>query len=189
MHRLRIIAIASLVTTHIAVAQTPPPAASDAETRTVQRIDRFEHIAAFLNLAQGTVRIVAIVPSNDIASAAIVDTIAAVVQSSPSKRLRAYVVLTGESGTPLQAAVLAGRTTDKRIAYFWDATGDATRPWESHPPGVWVYDTAAKFSDRPPTAAMAFQAPAPIDGDALRNTSIELVRKVEAKMSVPATDH
>jgi hypothetical protein len=164
------------------VAQSP-----DAPQREpIRRIDKFAHAAAFLNLAQGTVRMVAILPTAESASLAMMDTIAAVVRSNPSKRLRAFVILDGETDTesPLRAAVLAGRAGDARIVCFWDPTGAVARMWGPRDAGcVRVYDTTAKFVDPvPPPALEVKAAGGRLDGPALRTSSRDLVQRVEAKM-------
>jgi hypothetical protein len=163
-------------------AQTPeaPP------REPVRRIEKFAHAAAFLNLAQGTVRMVAILPIAESASLAMMDTIAAVVRSNPSKRLRAFVILDGETDaeSPLRAAVLAGRAGDTRIVCFWDPTGSVARMWGPPDAGcVRVYDTTAKFVDPLPPPALEVKADGGrLDGSALRASSSNLVQRVEAKM-------
>ncbi len=161
---------------------TPAPEA-------VRRIDKFAHAAAFLNLAQGTVRMVAILPADAASSMALMDTIAAVVRSNPSKRLRAYVILDGETDaeTPLRAAMIAGRAGDSRIVCFWDPTGSVARIWGPRDAGcVRVYDTTAKFSSRLPQPALEVRvANGRLDGGALRASSNDLVQRVEAKMGRP----
>lgn len=183
------IAVAAWLFAIPSLSQTPP---ATSEARTIRRIDQFTHAAAFLNLAQGTVRIVTIVPAHSIASQGVIDTVASILRGNPSKRLRAYFILQGGTGDglPLQAAVIAGRASDPRIVYFWDPTGAVAEVWEpGSAGGAWLYDTSAKFSDRPPTASLVVAVPngrdAPLDGSALRATSAELVRRVEAKMVLP----
>jgi len=174
-------AAAALLAAVNAFAQTP-----DSGTRDVRRIEKFAHAAAFLNLAQGTVRMVAIFPADESASLAMMDTIAAVVRANPSKRLRAYVILDGEtdSETPLRAALVAGRAGDSRIVCFWDPTGAVARMWGPRGPGcVRVYDTAAKFTTLLPPPALEVKASdGRLDGAALRTSSSGLVQRVEAKM-------
>lgn len=153
----------------------------------IRRVEKFVHAAAFLNLAQGTVRMVAILPTSETASLAMMDTIAAVVRSNPSKRLRVFVILNGESDTgesPLRAAVLAGRASDTRIVCFWDPTGSVARMWGPRDAAcVRVYDTTAKFIDPLPPPALEVKADdGRLDGSALRVTSNDLVQRLEAKM-------
>ncbi len=182
--RIRIpIAVAAwLAVVPCVVAQTPEAPAR----QPFLRIEKFAHAAAFLNLAQGTVRVVAILPTDESASAAMMDTIAAVVRSNPSKRLRAYVILDGETDTesPLRAAMIAGRAGDARIVCFWDPTGSVARMWGARGPGcVRVYDTTAKFIDPVPPPALEVKPNAGrLDGAALRASSNQLVQRVEAKM-------
>lgn len=171
------------------ISQTPP---APSEARSIRRIDQFTHAAAFLNLAQGTVRIVTIVPAHSSASQGVIDTVASILRGNPSKRLRAYVILRGgtDDGLPLQAAVIAARASDPRIVYFWDPTGAVAQVWEpGSAGGAWLYDTSAKFSHQPPPASLVVAVPdgrgAALDGSALRATSAELVRRVEAKMELP----
>ncbi|MCI0452843.1 MAG: hypothetical protein L0Z51_10720 [Candidatus Latescibacteria bacterium] len=188
--RIRILALAVLCHWAAASMADPPASAPPATTDqpNVRRVEKFAHVAAFLNLAQGTVRIVAVVPVDGSSSAATLDTVAAVVRGNPSKRLRAYVVLHGLDSS-LRAASLAGRAADPRIVVFWDPSGAAAAPWQSDSSraGVWLYDTSARFAAELPEPSLVVGAPAdtsdaPIDGAALRNRSGELVRRVEAKM-------
>jgi len=129
---------------------------------------------------------VAILPTAESASLAMMDTIAAVVRSNPSKRLRAFVILDGDTDTesPLRAAVLAGRAGDTRIVCFWDPTGSVARMWGPRNAGcVRVYDTTAKFVDPLPPPALEVKADGGrLDGSALRASSSDLVQRVEAKM-------
>jgi hypothetical protein len=172
------------------VAQTPPDSSSQtppADARTVRTVDKFAHMAAFLNLAQGTVRIVVIAPTDKRASLFAVDSVTAMVRSIPSKRLRAYLIMRG-TGTRLQAAVLAGRAADPRFACFWDSTGTVASAWEAGATvgsGVWLYDTSAKFTDAPPPAVTAVTAPfrTPLAASNIRARTDELVRRVEAKVA------
>jgi hypothetical protein len=162
--------------------QTAPP-----EPRTVRMVDKFSHMAAYLNLAQGTVRIVVIAPTDKRASLFAVDSVTAVVRSIASKRLRPYLIMRG-TGTRLQAAVLAGRAADPRFACFWDSTGTVASAWESGATvgsGVWLYDTSAKFVDAPPPAVAAVTAPfrTPLAASSMRGRTDELVRRVEAKVA------
>ncbi|HXV14526.1 MAG TPA: hypothetical protein VEC56_10010 [Candidatus Krumholzibacteria bacterium] len=182
------LAVAAVAAAALASAADPPTATGGAPPD-VRRIEKFVHIAAFLNLAQGTVRMVAVLPIDGESSAAVLDTVAAVIRGNPSKRLRAYVVLRG-SDSSLRAAVLAGRAADPRIVFFWDPAGTATAAWRADPAraGVWLYDTSARFTGGPPGASLVVGAPAatpeaPLAGPALREQAGELVRRVEAKMA------
>jgi hypothetical protein len=189
---IRIVAFSFLVLAAGARASTAdPPAIPPESTRRpdVRRVEKFAHVAAFLNLAQGTVRMVAVLPIDGSTSSAALDTIAAVVRGNPSKRLRAYVVLHG-SDSSLRASVLAGRAADPRIVLFWDPSGTATTAWRANSPraSVWLYDTSARFTDGLPEASLVVGTPAgnsdaPLDGPALRVRAGELVRRVEAKMA------
>ncbi len=171
-------------------APTEPPPASAATPPDIRRVEKFVHVAAFLNLAQGTVRMVAVIPIDESSSAAALDSVVAVVKGNPSKRLRAYVVLRG-SESSLSAAALAGRAIDPRVVLFWDPSGAATALWrdEALPgAGVWLYDTSARFIEHLPEASLVVEPPvdapgAPLDGPALRDRARELVRRVEAKMA------
>jgi hypothetical protein len=189
--RLRIVAAAALLATAFAVrAPTQPTGTTTVSNpREVRRVERFTHVAAFLNLAQGTVRLVAIVPTDSRASLAAVDTVASIVLNNPSKRLRAYVILRGgnEAESSIRAAILAGRASDSRIVVLWDQTAAVSEYWKpGTTPGVWLYDTSATFGEQLPKASLVVAAPAGPDarlnGAALRDTSYELVRTVEAKM-------
>jgi hypothetical protein len=168
------------------------PQPQDKSNTSVRRVDRYVHVAAFLNLAQGTVRIVAAVPSDVRSSLGVVDSIASIVRENPSKRLRAYIILTGAE-SPLQAAVLAGQAPDPRVVYFWDPAGEVAKTWAWDGTAcAWLYDTSAKFADPPPQASLTVTAKK--DGkpyfqcDALRAMSNDLVRRVEAKVEASGTE-
>ncbi len=185
------VAIAAMSTS---VAADPPAAQAPApEGHNVHRVEKYAHVAAFLNLGQGTVRIVAVVPTGSESSLGVIDTLASIVQGTSSKRLRVYVILRGENDadSPLHAAVLAGRASDPRLVYFWDPTGDVARAWESHDAAcAWLYDTSAKFADTPPKASLTVVATpgghdARLAGGSLRATSGEMIRRVEAKVGQP----
>jgi len=169
--------------------------ASESDVRGVRYVERFTHVASLLNLAQGTVRMVAILPVDTRASLAAVDTVASIVKGNPSKRLRAYVILRGgnEAESSLRAALLVGRASDPRIVFLWDQTGAVTDFWKPGPtPGVWLYDTSAKFAEQLPEPALILAAAkggdARIEGAALRSAAYELVRLVEAKMARAVPD-
>ncbi len=180
-----LVAIASVAS----AADTPAP--STATVHNVHPVAKFAHVAALLNLGQGTVRIVAVVPTGSSSSAGVVDTLASIVQGTPSKRLRVYVILQGENDadSPLHAAVLAGRATDPRLVFFWDPTGDVARAWHTTSSAcAWLYDTAVKFGDAPPAAALTVEASPPgrdarLAGAALRGESSTMIRRVEAKVA------
>jgi hypothetical protein len=191
-------AIASSFAPTTAAAQTPPPQETESPAaKNFRRVDRFASVSVLLHLAQGTVRVVTIVPVESPSSFAVIDTVMSVVAANPSKRLRAYVILRGGGESALRALQLATRYSDSRVAYFWDPTGAVASAWDSGATTagtVWIYDTSAKFSDRPPAAALTVDAQTDeggvtLDGAALRAESGELVRRVEAKMaSAPSSE-
>ena len=195
--RLRVIQLAAVaITAWVSVANAADPPAADAPTRdghNVHRVEKYAHVAAFLNLGQGTVRIVAVVPTASQSSLGVVDTLASMLEGTASKRLRIYVILRGgdDADSSLHAAVLAGRASDPRIVYFWDPTGAVAQVWDTHDTScAWLYDTSAKFADQPPTASLVVVAAPPgkglrLEGGALRAQSRAMVRRVEAKMNQP----
>ena len=184
------LALTAVMSPHAPHGQTQSDATATAdqpEPRTVRMVDRFNYLAAFLNLAQGTVRMVVIVPTDVKSSQAAVDSVTAVVRSIPSKRLRAYLIMRGGE-MPIQAAVLAAHATDPRFSCFWDSTATVAGAWESGTSvgaGVWLYDTSAKFAGAPPPAALVVTTPArtPLDTSALRREADALVRRLEAKIA------
>jgi hypothetical protein len=173
---------------------TPPPETESAPARNFRRVDRFYPVSALLNLAQGTVRIVTIVPVDKASSFTVLDAVMSVVAANPSKRLRAYVVLRGgDEDSGIQALLLATRYSDSRVVYFWDPTAEVASAWDTGATTdgtAWLYDTSAKFSDRAPAAALTvvakFDEGVAMDGDTLRAEADELVRRVEAKMASAA---
>lgn len=199
VNRLCIASVAAHFVVAVAVAAAPQsagtPTPANPDTPGVRHVERFTHVASLLNLAQGTVRMVAILPVDTRASLAAVDTVASIVKGNSSKRLRAYVILRGgnEAESSLRAALLVGRASDPRIVFLWDQTSVVTEFWKPGPtPGVWLYDTSAKFAEQLPEPALILAAApggdARIEGTGLRSTAYELVRLVEAKMARAVPD-
>jgi hypothetical protein len=183
----------------LGLASTSPAVAAPSDStaaipgRTITSLEKYSHLAAFLSLAQGTVRIVAFLSPSDPTTPVRLETILAVLGANPSKRLRAYVVLTAiaPGDDTVRATQVARNTPDRRLNYFWDASGTMWRPWEASvgsedEPVVGVirlYDTSARFAEQAPGADMIARPTSTGDADArrLRARVDELVRRVEAK--------
>ncbi len=182
-------------------AQTQPPAAAAPEARSseIQKLQSFQGIAGLMNLARGCVRIVAVVSPSAPGADAQFDTILSVVRTNPSKRLRAYVILTpgSDTDTPLQATLFASRHPGERVVYLWDPTAGVANLWKESvgikaadiQPSFYLYDTAASFTLAPPTpdAWVHGSGEARFDARAFTDRASELVRRVESKVAGAST--
>jgi len=182
-------------------AQTPPsapepPAARQTE---IQRVNNFQGVAGLLNLARGCVRVVAVVSPTAPGADAQMDTILSIVRANPSKRLRAYVVVTpaADATSPLQAALFAARHPGERVIYLWDPTAVVANLWkESVEIAVadmnavfCLYDTAASFTVAPPTPDtwVHGRGEGRFNAHAFTDRTNELVRRVESKVAGAAS--
>jgi hypothetical protein len=170
------------------------PADSAVAQTVVPRLANFASLATILNLARGTVRSVAVVSPASAGAEAGLQAVASILDGIPSKRLRAYVILssTNSADTQARALDLAARHVDRRIVYVWDpgATVTAAMAGSEGLGGaptrdvLLLYDTAATFTTvvPPPVAWLALDG-APVDPGALRARADEMVRAVERKAS------
>lgn len=183
----------------VARAQSPSPADSLAAQTTIPQITKFESLSPIMNLARGTVRIVAIVSPSSPDAAAGLDVVASVLRDVPSKRLRAYVILSRAvaDDTEMRALELVSRHRDRRIVYLWDpgalvaaamapVTGSAAPVHDAY----FLYDTDATFTTAPATPVLwmctgAHHEGPPLAAEPLRARAEELVRSVERKASAP----
>jgi hypothetical protein len=180
----------------------PPHAASGTETpsptQNVARLKNFPMLISFLNLASGTVRLVAILEPSAESSQTVMRAVQTVLDANPSKRLRAYVVWTraGEADTEMRALSYCSDMHDRRVVYFWDADAAAANSFrdvlgagESMATGVvLLYDTDARLALTPPAPAMWMSVNPKIEGAVLDPSSLgaqanEMVRRVEAKVT------
>lgn len=174
------------------------PATEPPSTQYVARLQNFGTLVAFLNLASGTVRLVAVVepsaPSSDAALAAL----QSIMDKNPSKRLRAYVVWTHMSGddTEMRALSRANETRDRRLVHFWDGGAVVAGSFRSVLQSgeipttgvVLLYDTDARLALTPPAPAMWLSVNPKLAGSAqdaaqLADEANAMVRRVEAKVT------
>lgn len=163
----------------------------------IQTLASFQGIAGLLNLARGCVRIVAVVSPSTPGTDAQLDSILSVVRTSPSKRLRVYVIVTpaADADTPLQATLFAARHTGERVVYLWDPNAGVANPWKEsvgikstdNRPIFCLYDTAATFTLAPPTPDTWVQGNTRFDPHPFTDRTSELVRRVESKVTGAAT--
>ncbi len=160
----------------------------------VPRLTNFAALATILNLARGAVRLVAVVSPSAPGAEAGMDAVASMLRDIPSKRLRAFVIIsqTDSTDTRGRALNLAARHIDRRIVYLWDpdATTAAAMAASDGLAGMpardvlLLYDTAATFTTTVP-APVAWvpmdDSAGPVASAALRGTADELVRAVERK--------
>lgn len=200
MQRSTILAVSLLLFTgHVSGvrAQAPAPETDTGEPQTVvPRLTNFTSLSTIMNLARGTVRIVAIVSPSSPGAAGGMDVIASILGDIPSKRFRVYVILShaGPADSEVRALNLAGRHRDRRIVYLWDpnaAVATAIAPMiglagEPAHDVYLLYDTDATFGMAPATPALWMHTHPRIEGPALeaaplRDRAAELVRAVERK--------
>jgi len=196
-----LLVIASMLCGGGASAQTPStpaPSAPSGSSPTVVRLQTFQTIVAFLNLAAGTVRIVTVLdPSAEYCDQTI-DAVESILSANPSKRLRAYVVwsaLTKED-TEMRALSLSNRVRDHRLVYFWDpgalvagsfrnVVGSGVLPATGI---VLLYDTDAYLALDPPAPSAWMSANSDIKGPALDAKQLAaetnaMVQRVEQKIN------
>jgi hypothetical protein len=177
-------------------AQTPAPAAAPGTGQAIQKLENFQGIAGLMNLARGCVRIVAVVAPSAPGADAQLDTILSVLRTNPSKRLRAYVLVThaADADAPLQAALFASRHPGERVVYLWDPNG-VSNLWKESV-GIkdtrfhtifCLYDTAATFTLAPPTPDAWIEGEVGFDPRPFTDRTRELLRRVESKVAGTAT--
>lgn len=181
-----------------AAAQTPAPTGNSANSAQMAKLQNMSTMVAFLNLASGAVRLVAILdPAGEGADASL-KAVQSVLESNASKRLRVFVVwsaVTAE-GTEMRALGKSNQVHDRRLVYFYDAEGFAAEAFRGvvgagENPATDVlllYDTDAHLALDPPAPAMWMSANHDIKGTALDATQLgahanEMVRRVEEKVT------
>jgi hypothetical protein len=179
--------------------QAPPAAGAPPKNLppvNVAEMKNYGLLASFLNLASGTVRIVAIVSPSAPETPAVMETVLATLAANPSRRLRAYVVLghMGPADTEARALNVAALYREQRLTCIWDpgaiaagmfreAIGSGTEPAS----GVcMLYDTDARFAPAPPAPDLWMSdnpriEGAALDGKALGKRAGEMVTRVEAR--------
>jgi len=193
MRRITFLAILLILGSAPICRAQEPAAAPDTVSaqKVVPRLSNFTTLATIMNLARGTVRILVVVaPSSPDAEKGL-DAVAAILHENPSKRLRAYVVLsrTGDEDTEVRAVNLAGGHLDRRIVYLWDP-GDtvaaaiaASEELEGIAPHdlILLYDTTATFTTAAPSPVMwvPLAGDAPVESGALKGEAEQLVHAVE----------
>jgi hypothetical protein len=170
--------------------------------RVVPGLTNFGSLSTILNLARGTVRIVAVVTPSSPAAIQGLDILASVLDDIPSKRLRVYVLLSpaGPNDSKVRALNLAARNRDRRIVYLWDgdaAVAVAMAPLvglEDEPAQdvYFLYDTDATFNAEPATPVLSMNLNPHVDGlkleaQMMRERAEELVRAVEKKAAGAAS--
>jgi hypothetical protein len=195
MQLRRALAISFLVL----AASARPAAATDAPgTQTVARLQNFETLIAFLNLASGAVRLVVILEPSEQSSADVLTAVQSVLEANASKRLRVFVVWSrlGPDDTELRALARTAELRDRRLVCFWDGGGFVASSFrgavgsKSEPVTgtILLYDTDARLAFAPPAPSLwmsvnpALAGPA-LDASALGARTSEMVRRVEAKVT------
>jgi hypothetical protein len=171
----------------LSLAPVRPAGAQVNATQSVSRLQNFGTLVAFLNLASGTVRIVAILEPSAASCDPAVAALKSILEANASKRLRAYVVWThsSELDTELRALSKANELRDRRLVHFWDGNasvsdsfrdvlGSGTSPATGV---VLLYDANPKL------------AGAALDASRLGAEANEMVRRVEAKVSDGTTQN
>ncbi len=201
MQYLRVLSASFLALTLAAGSATQSvaqaPAAAPQQQQQVARLQNFGTMVAFMNLAAGAVRLVVVLdPTSEGADAALT-AVKSVLETIPSKRLRAFVVwsaVTAE-GTELRALARSNQVHDRRLVYFFDPEGVVSAAFRGvvgsgELPAtevVLLYDTDAHLAMSPPAPAMWMSANRDIKGETLDAKQLsahagEMVRRVEEKV-------
>lgn len=186
-----------------APAQAPPPAtgpASPENFNDVARVQSLGTFVSFMNLAAGTVRLVAVVSPSASTCPVLISSIASVLRANPSKRLRAYVVLSHVSPDDSDArSITAARSfRDRRLVYLIDPNAVVATAFKTvceSDPGpatsvCFLYDTDARLALEPPAPSLWMSANPKIKGlklDAavLGQRANDMVRRVEQMAGEP----
>lgn len=172
--------------------QTPGSTGPSARFVTIDRADWF---TGFFNIARGTVRFVCVLSPTDPDCREAFDTIRRIMETTPSKRLRAYMVYqpSAEGDSREVAFQLAAGLNEPRVAHFWDPTfsmsrllapvADSDDPAE---PRCYVFDPNAVLSDGAPGNPVlmmdprADEGPHPFDPDGLAATVESMLADLQA---------
>jgi hypothetical protein len=185
----------SICDTQALRAQAPPAPADTTGAQTViPRLANFTSLATILNLARGTVRILAVVSPTSPGADAGLEAITSILSEIPSKRLRAFVILSSSSEADTRARSLgfAAAHVDRRIVYVWDPEAAVNAALTSSEglagaPALDVlllYDTAATFTTNAPAPVMWIPLGGdPVDAGPLRDRADAMVRAVEREAS------
>ena len=172
-------------------ATTPIPSPAPGDVARLRNLGTF---VSFMNLASGTVRLVVVVTPSSAECQAMIEAVAQVLQANPSKRLRAYVVLThlGPGDSEIRALDRASAFRDRRLVYLIDANAVVATAFRSvvasgsEPAnGVCLlYDTDAHLALEPPAPSLWMSANPQLKGPAfdpkrLGQRANEMVRRVE----------
>lgn len=193
--RIRFLSLVLIIAASAPLARADQGAAAPPTTpqRSLPQLDTFTNLATILNLGRGAVRILAIVAPSSQAGIDVLQAIDAVMAANPSKRLRAYVILTprSQSDTLLRAADAAARRRDRRIVCLWDPER-ITAPIATAPTGgadadvLFLYGTAAMFTTEAPRADLTMRSGPSAGEDRLDLPRLQarvdtLVREIEHK--------
>ncbi len=201
MHYLRVLSVSLLAlaltgsSISPALAQVPPSAPQQAQQ--LAKLQNFGTMVAFVNLAAGAVRLVVVLDPTSEGAVAAMSAVQSVLESNPSKRLRAFVVwsaVTAE-GTEMRALERSNQVHDRRLVYFYDPEGAVSNAFRGvvgsgETPAtdvVLLYDTDAHLAMNPPAPAMWMSANRDIKGETLDAKQLsahanEMVRRVEEKV-------
>jgi hypothetical protein len=189
---------ATLASTVVVRSPGAETASAPETTQYVARLQNFGTLVAFLNLASGTVRLVAVVEPSSPSSDAVITALQSIMDNNPSKRLRGYVVWTRVSAddTEMRALSRSNGTHDRRLVHFWDGgalvaesyrgvLGSGDVPTTGV---VLLYDTDARLALTPPAPSMWLSVNPKLTGNAqnasqLAEQANAMVRRVEAKVT------
>jgi len=180
-----------------ALAQAPAPAtgpASPDNFNDVARVQSLGTFVSFMNLAAGTARLVAVVSPSASTCPVVIASIAAVLRANPSKRLRAYVVLSHLSpdDSDARSITVARSFRDRRLVYLIDPNAVVAAAFapicKSAPDPAtsvcFLYDTGARLALEPPAPSLWMSANPKIKGPRLDAAVLgqranDMVRRVE----------
>ena len=177
--------------------------ADEAQKRSSQivTIKRIEPVAAFFDLGQGAVRIVALISPGCPECERTLGQIDKLFTAVSNKRLRAYLILSPrspESDGELEALRMFTRIKDRRVIGFWDPDNVGRTHWRAAAAteslawdALFLYDTDASFlkttENEPEWIHPHDNAVAPVDLEALETNVRFLLDKFEERVKAENT--
>lgn len=142
-------------------------------TTRILEVDSLRGVSGFFNLAQGTVRAFALVSPTAPECGATIDSVVALLERYPSRRLRGYVVFvpTVEGDTRVAALLRSSELTDGRLVLFYNENGSLLNTFAPAAAGaanvLLLFDTDATFGAVPGEPAASILPSPPGEKDRL----------------------
>ncbi len=106
--------------------ESPPSSPRGSVSTRIVRLRRPGGFAGIFNLGRGAVRVVAVTDGDAASDPVVLEAVGRLLAATPSKRLRAYVVMPepDSSSSTLHALSRLRSLTDRRVVAFLDGTGE-----------------------------------------------------------------